>query len=108
MNAKDIGLRPRLLKTLKDLKDFIAHAEQRGARPTDNVFYTHRNDDELDSVTALWWGKCDCERECEDSCSWCEGFFSFEHWTEEELHRNTIHNDELGSEDHYVSGGPTP
>src|SRR6516165_10048438 len=44
-NMRRGGMRPRLLKTLKDLKDFIAQAERYGAQPTDEVFYAKYDDD---------------------------------------------------------------
>jgi hypothetical protein len=92
-------MRPRLLKTLKDLKDFIAQAERWGARPTDAVYFARRDDAEtLDSVTAIYWE--DQEHGGDFSGP---GFFTLEYWTPEELYGNAIHNDELGTEDHFVS-----
>jgi hypothetical protein len=84
-------MRPRLLKTLKDLKDFIAQAERWGAKPTDKVFYTIRDDDHtLVGATGLYWE--DMEHGGDFSGP---GYFTFEYWTEEELYGNAIHNDEL-------------
>jgi len=89
------GMRPRLLKTLKDLKDFIAQAERYGAQPTDEVFYAKYDDDNtLVGATAIYWKDDDFEP---------PHFFTFEYWTPEELYGNAIHNDELGTEDDYRS-----
>jgi len=91
-------MRPRLLKTLKDLKDFIAQAERNGAKPTDEVFYTKDNDDhEFECLTAIYW------EDEEHGDFQGPGFFTFEYWTPEELYNNAIHCDELGAEDHYTS-----
>jgi len=87
-------MRPRLIKTLKDLKDFIAQAERYGAQPTEEVFYAKYDNDDLVCVTALYWKDDGLEP---------PHFFSFEYWTPEELYGNAIHNDELGTEDHYTS-----
>jgi hypothetical protein len=88
-------MRPRLLKTLKDLKDFIAQAERYGAQPTDEVFYAKYDDDNtLVGATAIYWKDDDFEP---------PHFFTFEYWTPEELYGNAIHNDELGTEDDYRS-----
>jgi len=86
-------MRPRLVQTLKDLKDFIVEAERNGAKPDTNIWTMRENGgyDFLKSLTGTLYTDDDCI------------FITFDHWSEAELYMNALHSDDFGVEDSYIS-----
>lgn len=86
-------MRPRLIKTLKDLKDFLTDCERHGMKLDGSVYIKSSDAPELLTEPTFL---CFCE---DDN----EPFISIEFWDQATLYANAVHCDELGTEDHYIS-----